>query len=121
MVNPDSTYPAVIMPYKFNISQYGEAKRDELSFEIRNVSDSDFVIKLVDMPEGLFEVKLPKKVKAGKTEKGKLTLTGSGIEREFEKSITIELSDKALSRFTIPVKRQIRIPGLKAEAGHSKN
>jgi len=118
--NPDSTYPIVIKPYKFNISQFGEATRDELTFEIHNVSPEDVEIKLVGMPVGMFSVELPKKVSAGKSKEGKIKLNKDYIDEEFEKSITIELSDKNLSRFTIPVKRQVRIPG-KTSTAHSND
>jgi len=85
-----------------------------LEFEISNISDEDLDIKLVDMPAGMFKLHLPKKIKAGKTETGKLEVLDEWIEKEFEKSITIEISDDAMSRFTIPVKRQVRILGTKS-------
>ena len=33
------------------------------------------------------------------------------LKKEFEKSLTIQLSDEKLTRFTIPVKRALRLPG----------
>jgi hypothetical protein len=72
------------------------------------------------MPEGMFRLKLPKKVNAGSTEKGKIEILKDYLPQEFEKSITIELNDKALSRFTIPVKRQIRVLGEKSEEQQSE-
>jgi len=110
-VNPDSTYPIIIYPYKFDISQFGEAERKSLEFEITNVSEEDLEVKLIDMPYNMFKVKLPNKVKAGEKKSGKIEIMDEYVTEEFEKSITIELNDKALSRFTVPVKRQIRIPG----------
>lgn len=77
-------------------------------------------IKLVDMPEGMFKLKLPKKVKAGKTEKGKIEILDEFVSQEFKKSITIELTDKAVSRFTIPIERTIRIPGKKSKVHSNK-
>ena len=71
------------------------------------------------MPENMFKLKLPKKVKAGKTEKGKIEILDDFVSQEFKKSITIELTDKATSRFTIPVERTIRIPGQRSKE-HSK-
>lgn len=109
--NPDSTYPIVISPYKFDISQFGEKERSWLEFKLTNISEEDIDVKLVDMPYEMFSVKLPKKIKAGKTETGKIQILDGFIESEFEKSMTIELNDKAVSRFTIPIKRTIRIPG----------
>ena len=66
------------------------------------------------MPAGMFKVSLPKKVKPGKTVKGKIELLDDVVSKEFQKSITIEFSGKETTRFTVPVKRVIRIPGQKA-------
>jgi len=113
MENPDSAFPIVVKPYKFDISQYGEKTVKEREFVINNLSEEDLEISLIDMPVDMFKLKLPKKVKAGDSEKGKIELIGDP-EAEFEKSITIQLSDSLKTRYTIPVKRTIRIPGAKA-------
>jgi hypothetical protein len=121
ITNPEETYPITIKPYKFDISQFGEKERKKLKFEITNVSEKDLEINLVDMPNDMFELKLPKKVKAGQTAKGQIELLDEYVDQEFEKSLTIELGDEAKSRFTVPVKRTIRIPGQTATAvGSSK-
>lgn len=111
VINPDSTFPIRIKPYKFDISQFGEKTVDSREFIIENVSETDLDIALVDMPQGMFTIKLPKRIKAGQTEKGLLTLSKDYLEQEFEKSLTIELSDAAKTRFSIPVKRTLRVPG----------
>ncbi|PKK82259.1 MAG: hypothetical protein CVT49_14640 [candidate division Zixibacteria bacterium HGW-Zixibacteria-1] len=111
ITNPDSTYPVTIYPYKFDVSQFGEAVRKSLEFEIANVSDKDLDIQLIDMPANMFKLKMPKRIKAGSREKGKIELMDEYLSEEFEKSITIQVSDETSSRFTIPVKRVIRIPG----------
>jgi hypothetical protein len=111
IVNPDSTYPIRIKPYKFDVSQFGEKTVNSREFIIENVSDSDIDIALVDMPLGMFTIKLPRRVKAGQTEKGIITLSRDYIDKEFEKSLTIELNDEAKTRFTVPVKRTLRVPG----------
>ena len=120
VMNPDSTYPVIIKPYKFDVSQFGEKERKKLEFEIFNVSSQDLAVKLVDMPVDMFRLKLPKKVKAGKSEKGTIEILDEYISEEFEKSLTIELDDDALTRFTVPVKRTIRIPGAGKTTAHSK-
>ena len=51
---------------------------------------------------------MPKKVKAGKTAKGRIEILGDFVDQEFEKSMTLELGNTAHSRFTIPIKRKIR-------------
>jgi len=103
----------IFKPYKFDISQYGEKPRRRLEFTITNVTEEKLDLKLVDMPMGMFKVSLPKNIKPGKTAKGKIELFDEFVSEQFEKSITIELSDEKSTRFTIPVKRVIRIPGQK--------
>ncbi|UCD16763.1 MAG: DUF1573 domain-containing protein [Candidatus Zixiibacteriota bacterium] len=120
VTNPDSTHPIVISPYKFDISQFGDKEVSERKFVIENVSDQDLDINLIDMPSGMFKLELPKKVKAGKSAGGKIEIFDAYLTEEFEKSITIELSDAEKTRFTIPVKRTIRIPGQTASTPSPK-
>lgn len=108
---PDSTFPVIITPYKLDLTQFGEKVRSETKFTIANASDSDLTLTLVSQPVGLATVSLPKVVKAGKSAEGTLKLTREGLEAEFEKAITIQVSDQKKSRFTIPLKRSVRKPG----------
>jgi len=110
VIQPDSTYPIVISPYKLNISQFGEKIRDEMTFKIKNVSEQDVKPIIVDIPSDLFEVDIPDKIKAGKTEEAVLKLKEGALEQNFEKSFTIELDDEAKTRFSIPVRRALRLP-----------
>lgn len=121
VAKPDSTYPIRIKPYKFDVSQFGEMSVDSREFVIENVSDTELDITLVDMPEGMFTVKLPKNVGAGETAKGLLTLSDEYLDKEFEKSLTIELNDEAKTRFTIPVKRTLRVPGKATSSAQTGN
>jgi len=77
------------------------------------VTDEKLDIRLVDMPINMFKITLPKSVKPGKPVKGEIEVSDEFLSKEFEKSITIEFTGKETSRFTIPVKRVIRIPGEK--------
>jgi len=110
--NPDSLTPVTISPYKFDISQFGEKTRNSLEFTMNNSSATDLDCKLIDMPYNMFKISLPKKIKAGKSEKGKIEVVSDQLKNEFEKSVTFEFSDGANNtRYTIPVKRTVRIPG----------
>ncbi len=111
---PDSTYPVIVKPYKLDLSQFGETVRDEVKFTISNVSEEDLQVSLIAAKKDYFTVNLPKVVKAGQTAEGTLRLTEQGTKISFEKSLTFQVSDMAGSRFTVPVKRTMRTPGLQA-------
>ena len=108
VVNPDSLTPLVIAPYKLDISQFGDVTRRSMTFRITNVSDQTVALDLVDIPDGLFEIGLPDRIKAGDSARCYLNLTDSALDQEFAKSFTIECSDSARSRFTVPVLRNLR-------------
>lgn len=105
---PDSTYPAVIKPYKLDLSQFTDKVRDKISFDITNVSDVDLNLKLIAGYDDLFTLDLPKSIGAGKTAKAVLKLKKDAIAESFEKSFTFEFDDEKNSRFTVPVKRTLR-------------
>lgn len=105
---PDSTFPIVISPYKLDLSQFGERVRDQIKFKITNVSDQDLTISEVYVPTGWGTLTCPKTVKAKGTVEGLFKLNKQGLAKPFEQSFTIELSDAQKSRFTIPIKREIR-------------
>ncbi len=114
VTRPDSTYPLIMRPYKIDLSQTGSKTIDNMSFEIRNVSDEDLKIKMISYASEYFEVDLPKKIKAGETAKAKVKLRKKVLKKSFEKSFTIELNDEVRSRFTIPVKRKLAASAITA-------
>ncbi len=117
---PDSTYPVIIRPYKLDLSQFTQKVRDKITFEIKNVSDMELDFSMVSVPEGLFELDLPESVKPGGEVKGTLKLKKEAISESFEKSFTIQLNDEKKSRFTIPVKRTVRVAGTPGKTAVSK-
>ena len=104
---PDSTYPIVIKPYRLYVSKAGEVEVDESKFNVTNVFDEELKIKIVSQPPGYFDIKIPEAVKAGATAECMLKVNPEYLAGAFEKSVTIELSDKAQTRFTIPVVRRL--------------
>jgi len=108
---PDSTQPVIVKPYKLDISQFGEKKRNEMKFTITNVSEQDLKIRLIDLAEDMFEVTVVENIGAGETAEGVLRIRPEAVDMPFEKSFTFECSDDASSRFTVPVKRAVKTPG----------
>lgn len=112
---PDSTYPLVIKPYKLDISQFGEKRRDEMKFTVSNMSDKPLNLTRIAVPNDLLELSLPASVEAGKSVEGSIKLKPEAAEKSFEASMTLEVNDEAKSRFTVPIKRTRRVPGQAAD------
>ena len=108
VARPDSTYPVLIKPYKLDLTQFGDKVRDEMTFKITNVSDQELKTTMIQFPNDLFEVDLPKSIGIGESAEAKVKLTKEAVKSDFEKSFTIEFDDQMASRFTVPVKRTLR-------------
>ena len=109
---PDSTYPIIIQPYKIDLTQFSEKVIKKKKFMVTNVSDQKLEVSLISMPDDLFEIKLPKSIKPGKSAKGELKLRREAFGDSFEKSVTIEVvgvQDSDTTHFTIPVKRSLHV------------
>lgn len=104
--NPDSTYPVTVIPYRLSVSRADTIEISEANFKITNVSDKDLELKLVDSPPDYFAITLPKDIGPGQSAEGTLKLNPAYLGEAFEKSITIEVSDDAHTRFTLPVIRR---------------
>ncbi len=116
---PDSTYPIIIDPYKLDLTQFGDKVRDEMTFTIKNISDAKLDLSVVSVASKYFSVKLPSSIGPGESAEAKLKLDEAAREKDFEKSFTIELSDTAHTRFTVPVKRTVRPSIQTSESAHA--
>lgn len=105
---PDSTYPLTIKPYKLDISQFSEKKRDTMRFSITNVSDKPINLSLVYSANEYFDLKLPKSVKPHEIVYGTIKLKPAVLGESFEKSFTFEVNDEQKNRYTVPVKRSLK-------------
>ncbi len=105
---PDTTSPLLISPAKLDISQFSEVVRDEVEFQVTNLSDESIKITVITRPDVVGAIYLPGSIRPGQTITGRIELSQEGIESEFEKSITIECDDADRTRFTIPIRRVIR-------------
>ncbi len=105
---PDSTYPVVVKPYKLDVSQFGDMQREEVKFAISNVSSQDLQLSLVSTAPDYFEIDLPKTVPANSEVEGTLKLRKDVLDKAFDKSFTIQVSDDESTRYTVPVRRTLR-------------
>lgn len=107
-IQMDSTKPVIVRPYKLDISQFSAQPREQMKFTLENVTGQDLEWNMVYYPSEYFEVKLPDKIKAGKSVEGVLKVRPEYVNSEFEQSFTIEFNDIDKTRFTIPVTRTMR-------------
>lgn len=106
---PELMSPIQIIPFKVDISQFSEKPRTKSSFIIYNAGKIDFDLKLIKVSSEFFEIELPDKLPAGEKVKAMVILHDDAIEQEFEDSFTFEINDDFNTRFSLPVKRIVRI------------
>ena len=105
--NAQNTQPVSITPYKLDISQLSSKPRTEMEFTLKNGSNQDLTLTLVDFPEDYVTIDFPEKLAGGQSATGKIRLTDTALKEEFEKSFTFEANDPQHSRFTVPIKRTV--------------
>jgi len=108
---PDSTYPIRIEPYMLDIDQYSEDTVDRMEIEIHNVSDVELHPTLVWAPSDLITVELPASIEAHSSGTGTVIINEDVLMEPFESSFTIKVDDETGTRFTVPVRRTVKIPG----------
>jgi hypothetical protein len=101
MNDKDTTLPATFTPEIVTVHRVADKAPDKFVLSIQNSSAGDITPVLDGCPRDLFDVKLPKKIKAGKTAEAEIKI--NKMVPAFEKSFTIQLDDAKASRFTIPV------------------
>ncbi|MCP4705157.1 MAG: DUF1573 domain-containing protein [candidate division Zixibacteria bacterium] len=102
---PNQTIPVVIEPDVIDLSLPEYTNSQKINFTIINNSAKRLKPSLIDYPDDLFDLKLPKKIGAGKTVKGTLIIKSNESFNKIQKSFTIELNDENKTRLTIPIKK----------------
>ena len=105
---PESIGPVGFEPFKLDVSQFTEKPRRKAKFHLVNKSDQDYKITMIDIANKAFDVKLPKKIKAGETIEGMITVHKDKVDSEFESSFTIEIDDDFRTRISLPIRRILR-------------
>ncbi|MFH1301259.1 MAG: hypothetical protein ABIK07_09370, partial [Planctomycetota bacterium] len=109
---PDSLNSIRITPRVLDLSPHLLKNADSLEFVIANVTSRDLPLTLTAYPDEFVTLKLPESCPAGKSVAGLIRLTEAGIARSFKKSFTVEVGAKRRSRFTVPVVRYLKVPGV---------
>ncbi len=115
---PDSTYPIVLKPAKLDLTQTGSASPIQAKVVMVNVSGQKLIPTLVSAPRSLVGVVLPNSIPAGGSAEMVVKLKKNGLNKAFDKSITIELNDQNRTRFTLPVRQAGPVPVGPVGAAH---
>lgn len=105
---PEKMTPLQLNPFRLDVSQFTIAPRRKGTFEIINVTDREYQITPIDISGKSFTVTLPEKIGPGETVIGTVWVNEDAIESAFEQSLTFEINDDGLSRYTLPVRRHYR-------------
>jgi len=108
--NPDSAFPLVIKPWRLDLSQVGDKTVKKVEFIIRNRSNNEAHLNLIDAPENMFKIKLPETIKGNSEAKASVEIRKEFLTEEFEKSFTFTVENRNKYRYTVPIYRSIRIP-----------
>ncbi|MFH2050231.1 MAG: DUF1573 domain-containing protein [bacterium] len=106
----DTTLALSIIPYKLDFSQFRQNIVDRNRLLILNNSDKNQYMSIIDYPTEIEYPDISERIKPNDSIYYEIILNDIGIGGEFEKSMTIQLFSLENIRFTIPIKRTIRIP-----------
>lgn len=106
---PDSARPIYISPIKVDISQFRPKPRTKSKFFIINADTVDYALTLIDHADHIFDLDWPDSVKAGDSVKVAITLHEDSLDFEFDHSVTFQISDEMYTRYSVPIRRMIRI------------
>ena len=112
VARPDSILPVTVLPYKFEFSKIGKVAIDSIGFTMINHSERDFEITTVSFPLEECELVLPDSLKAYEQQWGYIRIHPGYLDREFMRSVTIEVvsGDTYKKRLTVPIRRKILSP-----------
>jgi len=105
LIDSSKTGVLDVRPKELDVSQYGEKTRRVAKFHVENRTDQDLTLSITDSTLKSFEVKLPRKLKAGETIEGKLRVRDEMVEKEFEESLTFKVDNLDDATYSVPVRR----------------
>jgi hypothetical protein len=105
-INPADAYPVSVKPFKLELSRVAGTSLDSLQFILHNDSEDDLSCTVVSFPLVECEVVLPDILKAKSDNTGYIRVKKEYLGTEFQRSITLRLSDKQNSAVTIPIRRK---------------
>lgn len=105
--SPDSIRPIAFSPYKFELISYSSHSIDSIRFKVTNSYKKELTLTQVSYPVDECELSLPQKVKAKSSAYGYIKVKPEYLDKEFKRSITVEVNDAKKTRITVPIRRKI--------------
>jgi hypothetical protein len=108
--NVDSLKPFIVMPPLVNLDSLKDAgKSGSVEVRVKNTSTSPINLKLVSTPDKWFTVEVPGgSIAPGSDEVISVRFTSDIADTVLTKSFTIEASDSALTRYSVPIQKAMR-------------
>lgn len=104
---PDSLRPLSFKPYIMDLSQFKDISNDSVAFSVRNRDNRDVTIRMLSNSVDECEISIPENVPAGSVAEGYVKVKPEFLDKEFNRSFTIEVEGERKSRVTLPVRRKI--------------
>ncbi len=108
--NLDSLKPFTVTPPLVNLDSLKDAgKSGSVEIRVKNTSTEPINLKLVSAPDKWFTIDVPSgSIAPGADEAIQVRFTSDIADTVLNKSFTIEASDTALTRFSVPIQKAIR-------------
>ncbi len=111
VTSADSLQPFTVSPGLVDLDSLRNlnGKVSDVTVKVRNVSSQNLQFTLVSKPDQWVKVNVPgTAIAPGKDEMIKLTFDAGVADTVLNKSFTIEASDSAKTRFTVPIQKAMR-------------
>jgi len=110
MKNLDSLKPFTVTPPLLNLDSLKDAGKSGMAeIRVKNTSDESINLKLVSAPDKWFTVDVPGgSIAPGADEAIQIRFTADIADTVLTKSFTIEASDSALTRYSVPIQKAMR-------------
>jgi hypothetical protein len=102
----DSLRPLSVSPYKFELTKYGDHAIDSMSFKLTNHLSREISVRVVSFPLEECDVFVPSSIKGGGTAEGYIKVRPEFLDKEFKRSITLQMDDPKNTRVTLPIRRK---------------
>lgn len=115
--NVDSLTPFTVSPPLVNLdSLKDQAMAGSLELQVKNTGTEPLTFKLISSPDDWFAINVPAgSIAPGANESIRVHMIKAVGDEAMNKSFTIEASDSAMTRYTVPIQKSLR-PGSKSQS-----